>query len=199
LLFNNNSSFGVKIVSDRKEQNDLFAEAKDIQSYYAEITKKFEAAKGGYRKNFNLLVDRMYVLGSSYKEKPNFGSYQKLLDDPFFDEDREKPKKNNVMKTVAIFGMKAKPTERQSALKIGAVLEYLHEQGVSATPGAVIARLKSGGGIDTLYRRHCTKKANEDNNADVDTLRDELDLLGGDEPARDEATDEPFDPRVVRI
>jgi hypothetical protein len=95
------------------------------------------------------------------------------------------------MKTVVIYGMKAKPGDmRKIALKIGVVLEYLYEQEVPSTPGAVIQRLKSEGGVDKMYRLHCSKKKTADeNNADVDTLPDDLDLLGGDGAANDAETE----------
>jgi hypothetical protein len=136
-----------------------------------------EGFQGRTRKWLYLFAGHVYELGCQYKEDD--ASFKLLADAPFFKDDREKPKKNNVMKTLAILGMSANPHQKELrglAVRIGAVLEDFYVGGVPPVPTVVAEKLKTEGGIYKLYRRR-SEKANAD-----DVVQDDFDLLSDDGP-----------------
>jgi hypothetical protein len=160
------------VTGNGDKQRDLLSRAMQFQQHYVSSFQGFENFQKRTRKWLYLFAGRAYELGCPYKEDD--ASFKLLADAPFFKDDREKPKKNNVMKTLVILGMSARPHQKELrglAIRIGAVLEDFYVGGVPPEPTVVAEKLKAEGGIYKLYG-----KRSEEANAD-DVVQADFDLL----------------------
>jgi hypothetical protein len=106
------------------------------------------------------------------------------MSDVFWNDVRQKPKGDEVMKAVLTFAMKAKSKNlRNRVTKTAAVLESFDQLEVKAEH-FVVARLKAGGGIEKMYGEISGKYKGGS------ALPDDLDLL---KPAPPEDDDQPGD------
>jgi hypothetical protein len=141
----NSSPSNMPVTGNRNKQGDLLSRAMKLQQCYGPPFQALEGFQERTRKWLYGFAGHVYELGCPYEED---ASFKLLADAPFFKDDREKPKKNNVMKTLAILGMSAKPHQkelRNLAVRMGAVLEDFYALGVPPVPTVVADKLKAEG------------------------------------------------------
>lgn len=165
----------------KKKQNPL-SEVQEAAESYAELSQNYNEAAEGYRLRLYEFAARCYWIGLAFARSP--ASYQQFMSDVFWNDVRQKPKGDEVMKAVLTFAMKAKSKNlRNRVTKTAAVLESFDQLEVKAEH-VVVARLKAGGGIEKMYREISGKYK------DGSALPDDLDLL---KPAPPEDDDQPGD------
>ena len=117
-------------------------------NFFAQISKGYVEATEGYRAKLYVFAARCYKIGVGFKGRLDV--FERFKKDKFWDDARQKPKDDKVMKAVVTFAMKAKSRHLLSRVsKTASVLETLAEQGVK--PSDVAKRLKDGGGIEKMY------------------------------------------------
>jgi hypothetical protein len=103
------------------------------------------------------------LVGCAFEKSLAF--FQLFKADEYWDGDQERPKDDGIMRAVMAYALKPKsPEMRARAEKMTRVLGHFSKEGVD--PNGVEAKLKSGGGVDEICRRHCGT-ANGDAAVDV--------------------------------
>jgi 2-oxoacid dehydrogenase/acyltransferase catalytic subunit len=166
----------------KKKQNPL-SEVQEAAESYAELSQNYNEAAEGYRLRLYEFAARCYWIGLAFARSP--ASYQQFMSDVFWNDVRQKPKGDEVMKAVLTFAMKAKSKNlRNRVTKTAAVLESFDQLEVKAEH-VVVARLKAGGGIEKMYGEISGKYKGGS------ALPDDLDLLKPAPPEDDD--DQPGD------
>jgi hypothetical protein len=116
--------------------------------FFQTISDEYADASEGYRTKLYEFAARCYKVGVGFKKRLDV--FARFKENSFWDEARQKPKDDKVMRAVVTFAMKAKSKHLLSRVsKTATVLEWLADQG--AKPGEVAKRLKDGGGIEKMY------------------------------------------------
>jgi len=132
-----------------RKQNPL-SEVQEAAESFAELSRDYNEAAEGYRLRLYKFLARCYWIGRAFAKNPS--SYQRFMDDVFWNDVRQKPRDDEIMKAVLTFAMNAKSKNlRNRVTKTAAVLESLDQQELKAEH-VVVARLKAGGGIEKMYR-----------------------------------------------
>jgi len=135
---------------------------------FERISKEYAEASEGYRAKLYAFAARCYKVGQGFKTRLDV--FARFKEDAFWNDARQKPKDDKVMKAVVTFAMKAKSKHQMSRVsKTASVLESLAKQGVMANE--VAKRLKDGGGIEKMY---AALSPNRNNKARVP---DDLEML----------------------
>ena len=151
-----------------KKRNPL-SEVQEAAESFTELFRDYNEAAEGYRLRLYKFVARCYWIGRAFAKNPS--SYQRFMDDVFWNDVRQKPRDDEIMKAVLTFAMNAKSKNlRNRVTKTAAVLESLDQHEVKAEH-VVVARLKAGGGIEKIYREISGR------NKGGSALPDDLDLL----------------------
>jgi len=132
-----------------KKRNPL-SEVQEAAESFTELSRDYYEAAEGYRLRLYKFAARCYWIGRAFAKNPS--SYQRFMDDVFWNDVRQKPREDEIMKAVLTFAMNAKSQNlRNRVTKTAAVLESLDQHEVKAEH-VVVARLKAGGGIEKMYR-----------------------------------------------
>ena len=95
------------------------------------------------------------LLGAFYKERPE--EYRQFANLPYWRCVRQKPRTDNVMRSLLAFTMRTKERRREAlqncVYKYARVLEYFYRHEVISDN--IPRRLKDGGGIDAIYAAIC--------------------------------------------
>jgi hypothetical protein len=151
-----------------RKRNPL-SEVQEAAESFTELSRDYNEAAEGYRLRLYKFVARCYWIGRAFAKNPS--SYQRFMDDVFWNDVRQKPRDDEIMKAVLTFAMNAKSKNlRNRVTKTAAVLESLDRQELTAER-VVVARLKAGGGIEKIYREISGR------NKGGSALPDDLDLL----------------------
>ncbi len=134
------------------------------------------------------LLHWCYLAGCAFETSLAF--FQLFKADEFWDSDQEKPKDDGIMRAVMAYALKPKsPEMRARAEKMTRVLEHFSKAGVD--PNGVEAKLKSGGGVDKICRRHCGTATGD---TTVDVNIDKAAPLEGDNGGLDVSKDQETKP-----
>jgi hypothetical protein len=150
------------------EPNDPIKEIRVLSNDYRNMSQVFSESSDGYRARLYTFLRKCYHAIKLFSESPQ--EYQRLKDDEFWDNSRQKPKDQFIAKWVLYYVMQAKSkVVRDRAGKCAKVLDSFLRQGMPVR--LMDARLRALGGVDKIYAKLCA-------GAPRDELKfDDLELL----------------------
>ena len=111
--------------------------------------EEYAAIEAGYRAQLLQVLDTAYRCYLLFRDFPD--DFEELLEDPFWDISRQKPKKKlTTARFVLYYVMRAEtPSARARASKYAKILDCFHRDGVRV--GEVAARIRDLHGIEAAY------------------------------------------------
>jgi hypothetical protein len=127
----------------------------ELALHEAAIFAKLATSHEGTRLRLYNLIAQAYRIGCDFSESPT--EYRRFQELEFWRDTRQKPKNDNIMKSVLNFITGNREPNR--SVKAGAVLEHFRREGLHWKE--VAQHLKDGGGYQKLYRKVCAKAGDE--------------------------------------
>lgn len=167
------------------QEESLISDVRSAALEFKTLSGDYLVATEGYRAQIYEFAARCYEIARGFSE--NFDQFERFMADPFWTDVRQKPKPGKIMKAVLTFAMDAKSRQLLNrACKTAAVLDSLAGQDIDPTD--VAEHLKSGGGIEKMYRELSPDRS------DDSRVADDLELLSpsvqGDDDVEDSCEDD---------